>query len=147
MRNMRGNTVTLAQTVLTVSDALRTPGIEIIAGLFPAEKLDTARDPAELANLYNQRIDRLSGSGLLDDPLQLGPVYGDMADARHCYNRVATSAGASLDAIQSFVSIRQGPRRKRICGQVQVMCLLASGASLVSRWTSSRIRRVVTSSR
>jgi hypothetical protein len=71
MQAMADNSVTLAQSVLAVSEALRTPGIEIIAGLFPAENLDTDADPARLVNLYNERMDWLATSGLLEDPLQV----------------------------------------------------------------------------
>jgi len=43
-------------------------------------------------------------------------------------------AGSMRPRCTSFrVSIRRGPRRDRVCHEVQVMCLLPSGASLVSR--------------
>lgn len=70
--HLTASTVTLAETALAVAEALRTPDIEILAGLFPQENVDNAHDPAALTNLFNERMDWLVESGLLENDVQLG---------------------------------------------------------------------------
>ncbi|MCR9121048.1 MAG: toll/interleukin-1 receptor domain-containing protein [Phyllobacteriaceae bacterium] len=67
--DLKGNASSLASAVQTVAGSVRNPKIEILAMLFPSANLRP--DALEKqTNLYNEVIDALDNSGLVQDPLQ-----------------------------------------------------------------------------
>lgn len=61
------NADTLTNGAKVFSSILRNHRFPILEGLFPQENLDPMREEATLTNLYNERIDWLTTSGLLKD--------------------------------------------------------------------------------
>jgi hypothetical protein len=69
--NLRANTATLTNAVLAIAQGIRNPGIAILAGLFPVENIDPDADASRLPNLFNERMNWLASSGLLQNELEL----------------------------------------------------------------------------
>jgi hypothetical protein len=69
VNEMRKNTDTALSTMLTVAQVLRTPGIKILAVLFPPENLDLKFDGTP--GLASSAIDRLGETGLAKDDLEV----------------------------------------------------------------------------
>lgn len=61
------NTTTLSNTSKTISGILRDKRFKILNGLFPEENYIENVDSDSLPNLYNERMEWLENSGLLDD--------------------------------------------------------------------------------
>jgi len=72
--DLKESATSLASTVQIVASSVRNPGIEVLATLFPQTNIEgsTAPDgPDTRANLYNEVIDSLAASGLLEDTVQV----------------------------------------------------------------------------
>lgn len=97
LNELRKNTTTLARLATTVRDLLRTPRFRILAGLFPPENADPQADQSRLADLYNQRMDWLAGSGLLEDADEVRRHREACAAIVRTIDRTATTVQSLAD--------------------------------------------------
>jgi len=70
LSELKKNTETILNITSTVSSVLRTPGIKILAALFPAENLDTGKTVPASADYAAQVLAAVNESGLLEDKLE-----------------------------------------------------------------------------
>lgn len=97
LNELSKNTTTLARLATTVRDLLRTPRFRILAGLFPPENADPQADQSQLADLYNQRMDWLAGSGLLEDEDEVRRHREACAAIVRTIDRTATTVQSLAD--------------------------------------------------
>lgn len=67
IEELEKNTTTLSNTSEIISSILRDSRFKVMSGLFPAENYIQNTRSENLPNLYNERMDWLESSGLLDD--------------------------------------------------------------------------------
>jgi hypothetical protein len=68
---LRRNTIVLLGEFKTLSEVARTPGIKILAILFPAKNLDMKIPDSETTGLADDAMIQLGNSGLLSNPLRI----------------------------------------------------------------------------
>jgi hypothetical protein len=67
---LAANTETMLQETNTVSQVLRTPGIKLLAAMFPAENLNPRATVPASADYAGDLLSRASQARLIDDPLE-----------------------------------------------------------------------------
>lgn len=70
LAELKSNTQTILNATTTVSQVLRTPGIKLLAGMFPAENLDPAKTVPASADYAGQLLDQLEETGLASDKVE-----------------------------------------------------------------------------
>lgn len=68
---LRKNVVQIAKVAQTVSGVMRTPGIPIMAGIFPADNVDSSKVVPASLELSRASLSAVSTAGLLQDPLEM----------------------------------------------------------------------------
>jgi hypothetical protein len=67
LSELKKNTETILGATSAVSSVMRTPGIKLLSGLFPADNLDPLKPVPASADYARDLLDAVQASGLLDD--------------------------------------------------------------------------------
>lgn len=121
LNELHENTATLSHLATTVRDLVRTPRFRILAGRFPPENVDPQADQSQLADLYNQRMDWLVGSGLLADP-----------DEARRYREACGAIVRTIDLTATTVQSLGDPRWARYRVHDEVWTAQASAVQAIS---------------
>jgi hypothetical protein len=91
------NADTLTNAAIVFSSVVRDPRFQILRGLFPDENLDPLLDEGTLTNLYNERIDWLSASGLLKSKDETRRLTEACAAVGRSYGRMIPTVRSLAD--------------------------------------------------
>lgn len=117
LSELQKNTQTLVGLLTTVQEVLRHPRIEMLSGLFPPENADPASDEAGLSDLYNQRMEWLEASGLLQDAEGVGRFQAACSAITRTIDKTETTVDSLADLDGSRYVVRDAEwqaQRERI---------------------------------
>lgn len=106
---LRKNTIVFLSGFKSISEVMRTPGIKLLAAMFPPDNIDLKVSDREVSGLADRVFDDLEKSQLYRDPLELQKFTA-------AANAVTTSIGLQLSTIEKL----QDPEHKRYVFQSQI---------------------------
>ncbi len=99
---LRKNTITLLGEFQTLSSVVRTPGIKLLAAMFPSENLNLSYSDTKASSLADSAYDQIESSQLYKDDLEKQKLTA-------AAQRVAATIDATMSTVQS---LRDDPHRR-----------------------------------
>jgi hypothetical protein len=95
---LKKNTETIVNATSTVSKVLRTPGIKLLAAMFPSENLDPKADVPASADMAFNALKAASEAGLIDQELELKKFSAAAAAITGTIQRTRSTIQSLADA-------------------------------------------------